>query len=88
MSEDNTSLEEVVVVGYGVQKRRDIVGAVETLSTKGLEERMGSSMSISRSLQGAIPGLTMTFPTVSPTAARRCASAARRTRSVRAVRPW
>lgn len=30
MSEDNTSLEEVVVVGYGVQKRRDIVGAVET----------------------------------------------------------
>lgn len=61
MSEDNTSLEEVVVVGYGVQKRRDIVGAVETLSTKGLEERMGSSMSISRSLQGAIPGLTMTF---------------------------
>ena len=61
MSEDNTSLEEVVVVGYGVQKRRDIVGAVETLSTKSLEERMGSSMSISRSLQGAIPGLTMTF---------------------------
>ena len=41
MSEDNTSLEEVVVVGYGVQKRRDIVGAVETLSTKSLEERMG-----------------------------------------------
>ena len=25
MSEDNTSLEEVVVVGYGVKKRRDIV---------------------------------------------------------------
>ncbi len=61
MAEDNTSLEEVVVIGYGVQKRRDIVGAVESISTKQLEERIGSSMSISRSLQGAIPGLTMTF---------------------------
>lgn len=30
LEEDNTSLEEVVVVGYGLQKRRDIVGAVET----------------------------------------------------------
>ena len=29
LTEDNTSLEEVVVVGYGVQKKRDIVGAVE-----------------------------------------------------------
>lgn len=61
LEEDYTSLEEVVVVGYGVQKRRDIVGAVETLSAETLEERTGSSMSISRSLQGAIPGLTMTF---------------------------
>lgn len=61
MAEDNTSLEEVVVIGYGVQKRRDIVGAVESISTKQLEERIGSSMSISRSLQGAVPGLTMTF---------------------------
>lgn len=61
LEEDNTSLEEVVVVGYGVQKRRDIVGAVETLSAQTLEERTGSSMSIARSLQGAIPGLTMTF---------------------------
>ena len=61
LEEDNTSLEEVVVVGYGLQKRRDIVGAVETLSAETLEERNGSSMSISRSLQGAIPGLTMTF---------------------------
>lgn len=67
LSEDNTSLDEVVVIGYGVQKRRDIVGAVETLSTKGLEERLGTSMSISRALQGAIPGLTLTFSDGKPT---------------------
>ncbi len=61
MITDNTSLDESVVVGYGVQKRRDIVGAVESITTESLEERMGSSMNISRSLQGAVPGLTMTF---------------------------
>ena len=32
LTEDNTSLEEVVVVGYGVQKKRDIVGAVTFLT--------------------------------------------------------
>ncbi len=65
--EDNTSLEEVVVVGYGVQKRRDVVGAIETLSGKNLEERVGSYQNVSRSLQGAIPGLTMTFSDGKPT---------------------
>lgn len=59
--EDRTSLEESVVVGYGVQKKRDIVGAVESITTESLEDRTGASMSISRSLQGAVPGLTMSF---------------------------
>lgn len=61
MNTDNTSLEESVVVGYGIQKRRDIVGAVESITTDDMQERMGASMSISRALQGAVPGLTMTF---------------------------
>ncbi len=61
MALDNTSLEESVVVGYGVQKRRDIVGAVESITMEDMDERMGTSMNISRSLQGAIPGLTLTF---------------------------
>ena len=61
LNTDNTSLEESVVVGYGIQKRRDIVGAVESITTDDMQERMGSSMSISRALQGAVPGLTMTF---------------------------
>lgn len=61
LNTDNTSLEESVVVGYGIQKRRDIVGAVESITTDDMQERMGASMSISRALQGAVPGLTMTF---------------------------
>ena len=75
MTEDNTSLEEVVVVGYGVQKRRDIIGAVETLSADKLDGRLGQYQNAARSLQGAIPGMTVSSRTASPTAARRCASA-------------
>ena len=61
MTEDNTSLEEVVVVGYGVQKRRDIIGAVETLSADKLDGRLGQYQNAARSLQGAIPGMTVSF---------------------------
>ncbi len=67
MEEDKTSLDEIVVIGYGVQKRRDIVGAVETLSTDDVKERFGSQMNISHTLQGTIPGLTMTFSDGKPT---------------------
>lgn len=64
---DNTSLEESVVVGYGVQKRRDIVGAVEVLKTDEIAERTGSQMNMSRALQGNVPGLTLTFTDGKPT---------------------
>ena len=59
MTPDNTSLEEIVVVGYGVQKRRDIVGAVETIKGDIISER--KTANVSRALQGQIPGLTLTF---------------------------
>lgn len=57
LKENAKALDEVVVVGYGVQKRRDIVGAVEQISGKVLENR--SNPSIVRSMQGEIPGLTI-----------------------------
>lgn len=65
--EDNTSLEEVVVVGYGVQKKRDIVGAVEQITSKDIENRIGSYQNAARSLQGSIPGMTVTFSDGKPT---------------------
>lgn len=39
MNEDVKSLEELVVVGYGTQKRADITGAVATMDAKYLDER-------------------------------------------------
>ena len=56
---DNTNLDEVVVVGYGLQRRRDIVGAVETIKGDLIAER--KTANVSRALQGQIPGLTLTF---------------------------
>ena len=42
---DNTNLDEVVVIGYGVQRRRDIVGAVETIKGVLIAERKTANVS-------------------------------------------
>jgi TonB-linked SusC/RagA family outer membrane protein len=39
LSEDTKSLDDVVVVGYGTQKRGDITGAIATFNAEKLEER-------------------------------------------------
>lgn len=55
LQEDNQSLDEVVVIGYGTQKMKNITGSVATISTSELEDLPVSSMS--EALQGMINGL-------------------------------
>lgn len=57
LQEQTEKLDEVVVVGYGEQKRKNVVGAVEQVSGKILENR--SNPNVVRSMQGEIPGLTI-----------------------------
>ncbi|MBQ3882335.1 MAG: carboxypeptidase-like regulatory domain-containing protein, partial [Bacteroidales bacterium] len=58
LSEDAEFLDEVVVVGYGTQKRANLTGAVSTVDvSKTLESK--STASIGKALQGAVPGLTI-----------------------------
>lgn len=57
IAEDNTKIDDVVVVGYGTLKKTQLVGAVENLSGEALEGRTNSN--ITRSLQGQIPGLNI-----------------------------
>src|SRR5690606_20814733 len=59
LSPEQRSLDEVVVVGYGTQRRRDLVGAVEQIGGEQLQNR--GNMNISRSLQGAMPGLNISM---------------------------
>lgn len=60
LANDMESLEEVVVVGYGVQKRANLTGAVSTVDTEILEARPITS--VADGLQGTTPGLTITSP--------------------------
>ena len=55
----DSGLDEVVVVGYGVERKRNIIGAVSVLSGEVLEDR--SNPNLVRSIQGAIPGVTLEF---------------------------
>jgi TonB-linked SusC/RagA family outer membrane protein len=55
MVTDITALDEIVVVGYGVQKRSDITGTVASLGQERLE--MVPNLNIAQAIQGAIPGV-------------------------------
>lgn len=55
MLEDSQSLDEVVVVGYGTQKRRDVTGSVASVSTEDMADIPMTS--IEGGMVGRIPGL-------------------------------
>lgn len=66
LQEDNQALQEVVVVGYGTQKKETLTGAVSMV--KGDEVLKGRAASnVGTALQGAIPGLTITRSSSRPT---------------------
>lgn len=66
MQEDNATLNEVVVVGYGTQKKATLTGAVSMV--EGDEVLKGRATSnVGTALQGAIPGLTITRSSSRPT---------------------
>ena len=58
MEMDVTSLEEVVVVGYGTQKKSDLTGAVSSLSSEKLLGQVTSS--VDQALQGRLAGVQVT----------------------------
>lgn len=60
LQEDSEALDEVVVVGYGTQKKINLSGAVGTISAKALENRPITNMGMG--LQGTIPNLNITVP--------------------------
>ena len=57
LEEDNTTLEDVVVVGYGTMKRRDLTGAVASVSGETLAKNPVSN--IAQALQGQLPGVSV-----------------------------
>src|SRR5690625_440835 len=59
LTSDAQLLDEVVVVGYGTQKKINLTGAVDQVSGEVFENR--SLTSVTQGLQGAIPNLNIEF---------------------------
>lgn len=57
LKDDTQTLEEVVVVGYGVQKKVNVTGAVSMVGEETLKARPVAN--VSQALQGAVPGLNL-----------------------------
>ncbi len=64
MVPDIQALSEIVVVGYGTQKKSDIVGAVASIPNERLEQN--ANPNLFQALQGAAPGLTITRSSGNP----------------------
>jgi TonB-linked SusC/RagA family outer membrane protein len=55
LSKTTSNLEDVIVVGYGTQRKSDITGAITSISAKQVEERQ--AVSLADALQGQAAGL-------------------------------
>lgn len=55
MSEDSEELEEVVVVGYGQQKKESVIGAISQINSKELLKSPAAN--ISQAISGKLPGV-------------------------------
>lgn len=60
MEDDALLLEDLVVVGYGTQRKENLTGSVATVDTKVLESRPIAD--VGRGLQGSTPGLNVVIP--------------------------
>lgn len=58
LKDDIASLDEVVVVGYGTQKKESVVGAITQISGDDLRERGAGLSNVTEALQGNLPGVT------------------------------
>lgn len=57
LAEDRQALDEVVVIGYGVQKKSDVTGAVSQVKSSDLENR--SVTTVGHALQGKTSGVSV-----------------------------
>ena len=64
LHEDSQMLQETVVVGYGVQKKVNLTGAVAMVNSEEMNARPISS--VASGLQGLLPGVTVVNPSSQP----------------------
>ena len=64
LEEDTNMLDELVVIGYGTVKKRDLTGSVSQVKAKDMTDFTVSNPI--QALQGRVPGLNLTTNTGSP----------------------
>ena len=64
LAEDNTTLEDVVVIGYGVQKKKLVTGA--TVQVKGEEIAKLNTTNALEAMQSSTPGVQITSSSTQP----------------------
>ncbi len=69
LQEDLSSLDEVVVIGYGTQRKANLTGAVDQVGSDVLENRPLSNLN--QGLQGVLPNVNINFADGKPTGSSR-----------------
>lgn len=64
LQQDSKTLDEVVVIGYGTQKKRQVTGAVSVVDSKTLE--ILKPVKIEQALQGTVSGVNVTTTSGAP----------------------
>jgi TonB-linked SusC/RagA family outer membrane protein len=67
LKEDTNTLDEIVVIGYGSQKKREVTGAVSVVDSKTLE--VLKPVRVEQALQGTVSGVNVTSTSGAPGAA-------------------
>ena len=77
LEDDNAALDEVVVVGYGTMRKRDVTGSIASINSDKIAAR--GTTNLAESLQGSVPGVNITQSVP-------CAREVEQTRIVRVAR--
>ena len=70
MVEETTGIDEVVAIGYGTQKRKDLTGAVGQVKSEDLTKT--AVIGLDQAIQGKIAGVQVTSNSGEPGRCRRC----------------
>ncbi|SDK01208.1 TonB-linked outer membrane protein, SusC/RagA family [Catalinimonas alkaloidigena] len=64
LEDDVKALEEVVVIGYGTQEKKEVAGSIAQISNKEIKE--STAISVSNALSGRVPGLIVNQTNAEP----------------------
>lgn len=68
LEESSEQLDEIVVVGYGTQRKKEVTGAVSVIGSETIEDLKPTR--VEQALQGQVAGVNVTSPSGSPGAAQ------------------